>query len=93
MKTKKRVHHSRRQVRNERGVFVKKITTRPAATSHDMVESMRVLHEWRDARQEYAQRLKAAKHEERWGGLRSILMLTVMASVMVGLLVIGVMAT
>ena len=50
-----------------------------------------VLYEWRDARLEYAEQLKHAKHEQRWGGLRSIAILSLMSTVLVGMLVAGVL--
>ncbi len=57
----------------------------------DITETMRALYEWRDARREYDRQLAGIKSEERWGGLRSLALLAVISSVMVGMLVAGVM--
>jgi hypothetical protein len=49
-----------------------------------------VLYQWRDARRDYAALLKRTKHEERWGGVRSLAIVASISSVLVFFLVAGV---
>lgn len=83
----KRVHHARRQVRGPGGKFIK--TRRQLPTAVESAETMKALYEWRDARREYAKLIVKANREERWGGIRSIVVLTLMSTVLVGMLVAG----
>lgn len=82
----KRVHHARRQVRGSGGKFVK---ARRPVTALEAAETMKALYAWRDERRVYAQQVKAANREERWGALRSIALLSLMSTVLVGMLLAG----
>jgi hypothetical protein len=65
---------------------------RAVRTAEQQAETMQALYRWRDERRAYAAQLAAAKSEERWGGARSLLILTLLSSVMVGLLAVGALA-
>ena len=58
-------------------------------TAEQQAETMQALYRWRDERRAYAAQLAAAKHEERWGGARSIGLLVAISAVMIGALVAG----
>jgi hypothetical protein len=81
-------HHSRRQVRDAGGRFLR---TKPERTPQQLAETMRVLHQWKTARREYNEQLAAARKEERWSGLRSIGLFAAISAVMIGLLFAGAM--
>jgi hypothetical protein len=50
-----------------------------------------VLYQFRDDWRTYRQQEANAKHEARWGGVRSIITLSLISAVLVGMLVAGVL--
>lgn len=75
----------RNRTRNAKGQFVRELPTLEERT-----RSMMALYEWREGRRQYTAQLAKARHEERFGGLRSLAIATAMSAVLVVFLIAGV---